>query len=143
MKSFLMLFAATFLSFASIAQKSNTQNTKPNIVQVQYTCPMHPDVVSDHPGKCPKCNMDLSLSKKEQMKAEVTNTYTCPMHKEVVSDHAGNCPKCKKQLVIDRRGSKQATTVYTCSMHPDVASNTAGKCPVCGMELKKATSKKG
>ncbi len=24
-----------------------------------YTCPMHPEVVSDHPGKCPKCGMDL------------------------------------------------------------------------------------
>ena len=26
---------------------------------VQYTCPMHPDVVQDKPGKCPKCGMDL------------------------------------------------------------------------------------
>ena len=26
---------------------------------VQYTCPMHPDVVTDKPGKCPKCGMDL------------------------------------------------------------------------------------
>ena len=25
----------------------------------QYTCPMHPDVVQDKPGKCPKCGMDL------------------------------------------------------------------------------------
>lgn len=24
-----------------------------------YTCPMHPDVVSDRPGKCPKCGMTL------------------------------------------------------------------------------------
>ena len=24
-----------------------------------YTCPMHPDVISDHPGKCPKCGMNL------------------------------------------------------------------------------------
>jgi hypothetical protein len=24
-----------------------------------YTCPMHPEVVQDHPGKCPKCGMDL------------------------------------------------------------------------------------
>ncbi len=26
---------------------------------VQYTCPMHPDVISDRPGKCPKCGMTL------------------------------------------------------------------------------------
>jgi Heavy metal binding domain len=24
-----------------------------------YVCPMHPDVVSDKPGLCPKCNMKL------------------------------------------------------------------------------------
>ncbi len=24
-----------------------------------YTCPMHPEVHADHPGKCPKCGMDL------------------------------------------------------------------------------------
>jgi multidrug efflux pump subunit AcrA (membrane-fusion protein) len=24
-----------------------------------YTCPMHPEVISDEPGKCPKCGMDL------------------------------------------------------------------------------------
>jgi hypothetical protein len=24
-----------------------------------YYCPMHPEVESDHPGKCPRCGMDL------------------------------------------------------------------------------------
>lgn len=24
-----------------------------------FTCPMHPDVVSDHAGHCPKCGMNL------------------------------------------------------------------------------------
>jgi hypothetical protein len=26
---------------------------------VTYTCPMHPEVVSDKPGTCPKCGMQL------------------------------------------------------------------------------------
>ena len=28
-------------------------------LQTQYTCPMHPEVISKKPGKCPKCGMDL------------------------------------------------------------------------------------
>lgn len=28
-------------------------------VRLEYTCPMHPEVVSDKPGSCPKCGMDL------------------------------------------------------------------------------------
>lgn len=33
---------------------------QPRTVQTaQYTCPMHPEVVSDRPGNCPICGMDL------------------------------------------------------------------------------------
>ena len=31
-----------------------------------YTCPMHPEVVQDKPGKCPKCGMALEEKKKEE-----------------------------------------------------------------------------
>jgi Cu(I)/Ag(I) efflux system membrane fusion protein len=31
---------------------------------VDYTCPMHPDVHSTSPGKCPKCGMDLQPTRK-------------------------------------------------------------------------------
>ncbi|WP_293959879.1 heavy metal translocating P-type ATPase [Sneathiella sp.] len=33
-------------------QKSVSKDT-------QYTCPMHPEIVQDHPGDCPKCGMAL------------------------------------------------------------------------------------
>lgn len=29
----------------------------------EYTCPMHPEVVKDEPGKCPKCGMKLEEKK--------------------------------------------------------------------------------
>jgi len=62
---------------------------------MNYTCPMHPEVVQDHPGNCPKCGMSL-----EPMAATVPKKieYTCPMHPEVVQDHPGNCPRCGMAL---------------------------------------------
>jgi len=32
----------------------------------KYTCPMHPEVVMDHPGNCPKCGMKLVPLKQEK-----------------------------------------------------------------------------
>lgn len=27
--------------------------------QQKYTCPMHPEIIQDKPGNCPKCGMNL------------------------------------------------------------------------------------
>lgn len=35
------------------------------VAKVQYTCPMHPEVISDKPGKCPECGMELVEKKTE------------------------------------------------------------------------------
>jgi hypothetical protein len=39
-------------------------------VQTKYSCPMHPEVVSDKPGNCSKCGMQLV--KKDVMEVETT-----------------------------------------------------------------------
>lgn len=36
-----------------------------------YVCPMHPEVISDKPGKCPKCGMELV---KKEVKADTTKS---------------------------------------------------------------------
>jgi Cu+-exporting ATPase len=62
----------------------------------KYTCPMHPEVVSDRPGTCPKCGMAL-----EPIRSQVANSkviYTCPMHPEIEQDRPGTCPKCGMAL---------------------------------------------
>jgi P-type Cu+ transporter len=60
----------------------------------KYTCPMHPEIVSDMPGDCPKCGMAL-----EPIAAALPKTiYTCPMHPEIEQDHPGDCPICGMRL---------------------------------------------
>jgi ribosomal protein S27AE len=137
MKKISLLAFALFVSAAVlIAQdKAGKKDTSTHINL--YSCPMHPGVSTDRPGKCPKCGMDLNLSKKELLKANVTKAYTCPIHADVVSDKAGKCPNCGTQLNLSLKEKMKAETVkiYTCSMHPDVTSREPGKCPKCGMAL--------
>ncbi|MBB5635025.1 hypothetical protein HDF26_002248 [Pedobacter cryoconitis] len=38
---------------------SDTAKMKKMKMPVQYTCTMHPEVISSKPGKCPKCGMTL------------------------------------------------------------------------------------
>ena len=42
-------------------QVPNTRTPEPTSTEsaATYTCPMHPEVRSDKPGKCPKCGMEL------------------------------------------------------------------------------------
>jgi FtsP/CotA-like multicopper oxidase with cupredoxin domain len=60
---------------------------------VAYTCPMHPEVISDAPGKCPKCGMKLLAT------AVAPLAYACPMHPEVRRGQPDRCPKCGMKLV--------------------------------------------
>ena len=53
-----------------------------------YTCPMHPDVRQDKPGKCPECGMYLVADTDQAVE------YYCPMHPDVVQDEPGKCPEC-------------------------------------------------
>jgi P-type Cu+ transporter len=68
----------------------------PKPAGVKYTCPMHPEIVRDAPGTCPKCGM--TLEPMTPVPAPARTEYFCPMDPEVVSDHPGACPKCGMAL---------------------------------------------
>ncbi len=55
---FSLLGVIMFNSCGNNSTKVKEPTTK-EVAKVQYTCPMHPEVVSDKPGKCPKCGMAL------------------------------------------------------------------------------------
>jgi len=67
-------FSLTAIFFAACSGGSATEENKDTataampsvdtsaanmIAAVKYTCTMHPEVISDTAGKCPKCGMDM------------------------------------------------------------------------------------
>ncbi|MDB5121970.1 MAG: actP [Mucilaginibacter sp.] len=72
MKKVMLMAAAILISAATIFAsgvhpvKAVADTSKKAAAKVVYTCPMHTDVVSYKPGKCPKCGM--TLVKKSDLK---------------------------------------------------------------------------
>ena len=64
-KHILILISALALGTSSaVAQGHEHEEAKQ-----KYTCVMHPEVVMDHPGTCPKCGMKLVPQKEEKRKS--------------------------------------------------------------------------
>ena len=94
--------------------------------QKQYTCPMHPQIIRDGPGKCPICGMNLVPVKKPEgdlsesspqadsykhvpktlETAGESEQYYCPMLCEGDKKYSepGNCPVCGMHLVKEEKG---------------------------------------
>ncbi len=72
MKTLIICLLATFTLSASFAQKTQDSAIVHKTVssKVSYHCEMHPDQVSNKPGKCPVCGMDLV---KVKMKTKIKN----------------------------------------------------------------------
>jgi FtsP/CotA-like multicopper oxidase with cupredoxin domain len=78
---------------ALVAQMDDPAAMPEGAGPVTYACPMHPEVTSEEPGRCPKCGMKLLAT------AAPAITYACPMHPEVTSTEPGRCPKCGMKLL--------------------------------------------
>jgi Cu(I)/Ag(I) efflux system membrane fusion protein len=87
-----LIFFGFIIAVLTLAACTNNQGNK-NIIantngtQEIYTCPMHPQIQENHPGKCPICGMDLV--KKENAKREKSTidltTLLQPTNESVVS----------------------------------------------------------
>ena len=86
-------FAARPQEFLEPEETRTVQSAQ---ADVEYICPMDPEVHKMGPGHCPKCGMALGPAAPS---APLTRTeYTCPMHPQIVRPQPGNCPICGMAL---------------------------------------------
>lgn len=94
----------------------------------KYTCPMHPEIIQDKPGNCPKCGMKLV-----PVNAKAGEEHPQHQHKEEETEkHSGHEQHTAPGVTIIKATGFQK---YTCPMHPQIVQDAPGKCPLCGMTL--------
>jgi YVTN family beta-propeller protein len=78
------------------------------VLKKSYSCPMHPEVKANKPGTCPKCKMDLRLTKAESVEkpAEPTQAYASGRKMMIpdveVLDQDGNALHFYRDLIKDK-----------------------------------------
>jgi FtsP/CotA-like multicopper oxidase with cupredoxin domain len=80
-------------TLALVAEMDMGEPQLPPETSVTYNCPMHPEVTSAEPGRCPRCGMKLLAI------PQLAAAFACPMHPEVTGAPADRCPKCGMKLV--------------------------------------------
>ena len=109
---------------AASATDIRTDQIPPGWAGPVYRCPMHPQVRSTTPGRCPLCNMEL-VPEKTAGRDPASDGHEG--HAAARADHRG--------AGHDQVPPDWAGPVYTCPMHPEVRATQPGACPICGMSL--------
>lgn len=85
----------------------------------RYHCPMHPTYISNQPGECPICGMNLVPIAADGKEASATDSMNMDSATAMPAD---SIPRAKPGQ-------------WTCSMCPEIISDKPGECSKCGMDL--------
>ncbi len=145
------------LTAGSVVQSKPTNK---QLYNEPYLGAMHPHVISEGPGTCEVCGMNLTKLEGHKSGTAIpsmANIYTSPDNPMYLHEGSGKDPKSGSDLIpITKSSIYEAPVVhdhahegavekhelqvdenglYTCGMHPDVIQDGPGTCPICGMDL--------
>ena len=69
----LLLTMGSLYSVPAFGANHNAQTAEPKKPAFEYVCPMHADVKSKTPAKCPKCKMKLEKRRIKEPEAQPPN----------------------------------------------------------------------
>ncbi len=104
-----------------------------------YTCPMHPEVMQDKPGACPKCGMDLELKEMKSNdgkmgSSDMTNMKDCKMT-NMKDCKMGDMKDCKmgdmKDCKLGDMKDCKTGDMKDCKMSGDKMSESSKKGSCC------------
>ncbi len=132
----------------AMVKRGGIAETPADAKEAYYPCPMHPEVVSNEPGTCPKCGKNLERRERDPV-AKLAEFYTCPMpiHLDVQSASPGVCGKCGMDLEKRERkggadapaagGTSHVVEAYVCPLHPIRTADGKLQCPECHCEMRR------
>ncbi|XSS49891.1 copper-transporting P-type ATPase [Propionibacteriaceae bacterium G1746] len=103
-----------------------------------YTCPMHPEVRQDGPGRCPTCGMFLVPEDEAGTHDQHNHTmHGHDQHEHVAHEHHHTQHQQPAAAAVDTPATADTAggNEWTCPMHPEIRRSGPGTCPICGMAL--------
>lgn len=118
----LLLFSCKEKAETTTTTITNHQHSE----QTKYTCPMHPHIVRDHPGKCPICGMDLvPMSSSNELHVDSSLLPLLkPVNEQVVSSVPAITPESGRRIFTL---PVQGVVTYDTRSQESIASRVAGR----------------